>query len=77
MLFNSEIPDEPSEDHKDFVPIAQYKALQRSLFESQVSSLKCRMYLSQLLQLLVCFEVMNKFENCTCFLSSGKSQRII
>ena len=34
--FKTEIP-EPTEDYKDFVPIGQYKKLQKSLFESQVS----------------------------------------
>lgn len=35
MPFKTDIP-EPAEDHKDFVPIGQYKKLQKSLFESQV-----------------------------------------
>ena len=35
MPFKTDIP-EPAEGHKDFVPIGQYKKLQKSLFESQV-----------------------------------------
>lgn len=44
--FKTEIP-KPSEEYKDFVPIAQYKKLQKSFFESQVRDV-CTLFIVKL-----------------------------